>query len=197
MGPVPREPAPVAFCNTRSSAGRDRIATLAEWRAWVDGWPGLRAVGRRVDSEGLIAMRRVRDDLQALLRAAAGGARHDTAAAARIGQLARSQPSYHIRWTAGRPTLTVPRSGDPTLVIAHQLARQTLDLLLTGPPVGVCEAEDCRKVFVLSRPDRRWCASTICGNRARVREHRRQTRSAATNAAAAESVAPNDPRERS
>src|SRR5262245_44894084 len=121
------EPVAVAFANTRSSSARDRLATLAQWRAWVDQWPGLRALGRRIDAEGLIALRGVRDDVQSLLRTG------DRAAGARVAELAAHRPSHEVRWRAGRPALVVPDAGDPAAVIAHHLARAAVDALLTGP----------------------------------------------------------------
>jgi predicted RNA-binding Zn ribbon-like protein len=162
------EPVAVAFANTRSSSKCDRIATLAQWRAWVNGWPGLRAVGRRIDAEGLIALRHVRDDVQRLLRAG------DGAAAARLTELAGRRPRHEIRWRAGRPVLYVADPGDPAAAIAHHLARTAIDLLLTGLPLGTCQGHDCLQVFVASRRDRRWCDSAICGNRTRVSAHRRK-----------------------
>src|SRR5215207_818233 len=140
-----REPVAVAFANTRSSSKRDRIATLAQWHAWVDGWPGLRASGHLIDAEGLIALRRARDDVQRLLR---GG---DGAAAARVTELADRRPRAEIRWRAGRPALVVPDPGDTPAAIAHHLARAAIDVLLTGPPLRACQGHDCLKVFVVSR----------------------------------------------
>jgi predicted RNA-binding Zn ribbon-like protein len=162
------EPVAVAFANTRSSSTRDRLATLAQWRSWVDGWPGLRAVGCRIDAAGLIALRRVRDDVQRLLRTG------DGAAAARVTELAGRRPSHEIRWRAGRPVLVVSDPCDPAAALAHHLARAAVDVLLTGPPLRACQGHDCLKVFVASRPDRRWCDSAVCGNRARVSAHRRK-----------------------
>jgi predicted RNA-binding Zn ribbon-like protein len=162
------EPVAVAFANTRSSAARDRLATLEQWRAWVDAWRGLRAVGRRIDPEGLMALRSVRDDVQRLLRTG------DAAAGARLTGLAGRRPAHEIRWAAGGPVLVVPDSGDPAAVLAHRLARAAVDVLLMGPPLRACQGHGCLKVFVATRADRRWCDSAVCGNRARVSAHRRK-----------------------
>jgi predicted RNA-binding Zn ribbon-like protein len=162
------EPVAVAFANTRSSGARDRLATLGQWRAWVDGWPGLRAVGRRIDADGLTALRGVRDDVQRVLRTG------DAAAAARVTGLAGRRPAHEIGWEAGRPVLVVPDAGDPAAAIAHHLARAAVDVLLMGPPLRACQGHGCLKVFVATRADRRWCDSAVCGNRARVSAHRRK-----------------------
>ena len=162
------EPVAAAFANTRSSTARDRLATLAEWRAWVDGWPGLSAVGHRIDAEGLLALLGVRDDVQRLLRTG------DGVALARVTELADRRAAHEIRLHAGRPVLFVPDSGDPAAALGCHLARAAVDVLLTGPPLRACDGPDCLKVFVASRPDRRWCDSAVCGNRARVSAHRRK-----------------------
>jgi predicted RNA-binding Zn ribbon-like protein len=173
---MPAEPLAVAFANTRSSSGRDRLGTLSQWRSWVTAWPGLRAAGRRVDADGLLALRAVRDDAQSVLRSAAGGERWASAPLARLMALYHRPPSHGIQWRDGRAVLAVPTDRDAAAVIAHHLAHATLDLLLTGPTLRVCSERDCRKVFVASRPDRIWCSSGVCGNRTRVRAHRAQKR---------------------
>ena len=168
---MPAEPVAIAFANTRSSADRDRIATLTGWRAWVDAWPGLRPAGQAVDADGLLALRGIRDDLQLLLRDVAAGHRPDPAAL-----LVRPAPAPELRWHGDRLTLAVPADGTAAVVIAHHLVRAAVDLVVTGPSFAACQGQDCRKLFVASRPDRRWCDSTVCGNRVRVRAHSRRNR---------------------
>lgn len=172
------EPIAIAFANTRSSATRDRIATLAGWRAWVDTWIGLRPVGRRVDAEGLSDLRRLRDDIQSVLHRAASGEREETAAIDRIVGLADSPPRRRIRWSAGRPVLDAAGAESPSAAVGQHLARATLDVLLNGPDLALCAGRDCRRVFVATRADRRWCDSAVCGNRARVRAHAERRRTA-------------------
>jgi predicted RNA-binding Zn ribbon-like protein len=168
------DPAAIAFANTRSAPGRDRIATLGDWRQWARAWPGLSAAARRVDADGLAALRRLRDDIQTVLRAASGGV-GDVEAAARVTQIARQQAPEALRWRAGRPVLASSSGGaDVAAAIGHHLARMTLDLLLTERALARCQGRDCLKVFVASRAGRRWCDSTVCGNRARVREYGRR-----------------------
>ncbi|GAA0956433.1 hypothetical protein GCM10009558_074510 [Virgisporangium aurantiacum] len=167
---MPAEPVAIAFANTRSSADRDRIATLTEWRAWVDAWPGLRPAGHAVDADGLLALRSTRDDLQLLLRDVAAGHRPDPAL------LVRPAREPELRWHGDRLTLAVPADGTAAAVVAHHLVSAAVDLVVTGPSFAACRGEDCRKLFVASRPDRRWCDSAVCGNRVRVRAHSRRNR---------------------
>ena len=171
---MPSEPVAIAFANTRSSRHRDRIATLAQWRAWVDTWPGLRPVGHAVDVEGLLALRATRDDVQLLLHSATGNGRRERGPAARLMELAHSPTNVDLRWRGGRLRLTVLRGANPATAIATHFACAALDLLLTGPPLSACRGQDCLKLFIASRSDRRWCDSAICGNRARVRDHYRR-----------------------
>jgi predicted RNA-binding Zn ribbon-like protein len=170
------EPVAIAFANTRSSSARDRIATLPAWRTWIDRWSGLRSAGRAVDSKGLIALRSLRDDLQIVLRTAAVGRGLERAPAARLRELTHSKPCVEVRWADGHATLVAPRGVTPATTIAQYLARSALDLLVAGPPLAVCEGHDCLKLFVASRPQRRWCDSAVCGNRARVAAFGRRQR---------------------
>ncbi|GAB2491674.1 CGNR zinc finger domain-containing protein [Nocardiopsis aegyptia] len=171
---MPAEPVAVAFANTRSSRHRDRIETLDRWRAWSDARDGLRTVGRAVDADGLADLRAVRDDVQELLRGAARGREPDPGAAERLLRLARASAPFGLGWRADRYELTVPEHGTPAAAVAHHLAGAAVGLLVTGPPLAVCRGEDCLKVFVATRADRRWCDSAACGNRARVRSHQRR-----------------------
>lgn len=165
------EPVALAFANTRSSTGRDRISTLSTWRAWVAAWPGLRAAGHAIDREGLLVLRAVRDDVQLVLRSAAGAGPSETTSMLIILELAGSASRLDLLWRAGRPTMAVPRNAAPAAVLEGYLARAALDLLLTGPPLAACQGRGCLRLFVASRPDRRWCDGAVCGNRARVRAH--------------------------
>jgi predicted RNA-binding Zn ribbon-like protein len=176
--PMIAEPLAVAFANTRSSAKRDRIGTLADWRAWIDAWPGLRPVGRRVDADGLSDLRRLRDDVQSVLHRVASGERDDTAATARIVGFADSPPRRGIRWSACQPVIAAAGGASASAVIGQHLARATLDVVLNGPNLTPCAGPECRKLFIPTRADRRWCDSAVCGNRARVRAHAERQRAA-------------------
>lgn len=167
------EPVGVAFANTRSSAERDRIADVGGWRAWLELWPGLRTVGDAVDSVGLAWLRVVRDDVQTVLRAHAGAARRDDDALARLLGYAEDTGAITLSWSERGYDLAV-RHGRPEAVLAQVLARATVAGLVTGPALGACQGAGCLKVFAVTRADRRWCDSAVCGNRARVKAHARR-----------------------
>lgn len=166
------EPISVSFANTRSSSEHDLISTRTQWLAWVRSSPGLSPLGQALDGSGLAVVRYLRDDVQALLHAAANRDGVEEAVSARVTCLARSCPPYELSWTGAGPVV-VPGSCDPAAVLSHHLARAALDLLLgvEASALRACAGNGCRKVFVAGRPDRRWCDSKICGNRARVSLH--------------------------
>jgi predicted RNA-binding Zn ribbon-like protein len=168
---MPAEPVAVAFANTRSSSHRDRVATITQWRTWIDAWPGLRTAGHAVDASGLHLLLAIRDDVQVLLRGGIGEGGPQCEPTARLLRLARSASNLDLHWRHGRLTLAIPEDGTPAMAIAQHLAHAAFDLLLTGPPLAACQGHNCLKVFLSSRPDRRWCDSAVCGNRARVRTH--------------------------
>lgn len=176
------EPVAVGFANTRSSAGRDRIDGLDPWRAWAGERPGLRTLGAAVDPAGLVRLRALRDDVQEVLRAAALSAAPGAAALDRIVEPAGSASPLALRPREGRYELAAAGGeggygsggGSAAAVLAHHLARATVDLLVTGPALTACAGQGCLKVFVATRADRRWCDGAACGNRARVRAHHRR-----------------------
>ncbi len=174
------EPIALSLANTHSSPERDRIATREQWQTWLHSWPGLRHTGRQIDSSGLAHLRVLRDDVQSVLRAAARDEKPDAAAAARIDRHARARPSYTLRWERGAASVVATDRHDAARVLAHHLARSTVDLLLSPSACALreCEGDNCLKMFLSTRANKRWCDSTICGNRARVRtydvRHRRQ-----------------------
>lgn len=167
------EPVAVAFANTRSSAERDRIADIGGWRAWLELWPGLRTVGDSVDSAGLAWLRAVRGDVQTVLRAHATAARHDGDSLARLLGYADDTGGIALKWSERGYDLAL-RHGPPEAVLAQVLARATVAVLVTGPALGACQGAGCLKVFAVTRADRRWCDSAVCGNRARVKAYARR-----------------------
>ena len=65
-------------------------------------------------------------------------------------------------------------------LVVRELAGSFVALLRrsTPPRLKVCANPDCRRVFVdeSRNRSRRWCSSTACGNRLRVRRHRESRR---------------------
>lgn len=104
-----------------------------------------------------------------------------------LNQFARPAPPVPQAHTLGdkspqlRRVLDDPVSADALLAA---VARDAVELLsgTTAPLLHECEGPTCDLVFVdTSRGQRRrWCASTICGNRERVIRHRQKSSATAT-----------------
>lgn len=61
-------------------------------------------------------------------------------------------------------------TGEGETRLAAHLAEAATELLASGSigKLKRCEADDCRLVFLLTHPKRRWCSAERCGNRVRV-----------------------------
>ena len=112
------------------------------------------ARGGNADPEGLAG-------LNAELRRALGHAR-----------LERRGDAYALAWDR-------PGSGDPELdAPLWPVARSAMELLLDADlsRLGECDSDTCGFLFLdtTRNKSRRWCDTRVCGNRARVRAHRRR-----------------------
>jgi predicted RNA-binding Zn ribbon-like protein len=166
------EPIAVEFANTRSSSRRDRIATISEWRIWIDAWPGFRDVGFAIDGADLEQVRLLRDRVQALLRdSVLGSGESIPGHGKQVLEAAHEMPAASLRWRAGRVALAVAKEGRTVDLLTSYLAWAAVETVATGSRLAVCEGHDCYRLFTASRSDRRWCDSNICGNRARVAAH--------------------------
>jgi len=83
--------------------------------------------------------------------------------------------------TAPRPVVVdgqLALAPPPTVRAAlGSLARQAVEFLADPEHIrlGACADDDCHMAFLDPAGKRRWCASGICGVRARVRKHRART----------------------
>lgn len=112
------------------------------------------ARGANADPEGLAG-------LNAELRRALGHAR-----------LERRGDAYALAWDR-------PGPGDPELdAPLWPVARSAMELLLDADlsRLGECDSDTCGFLFLdtTRNKSRRWCDTRVCGNRARVRAHRRR-----------------------
>jgi len=175
MSPTPEHLA-VAFANTLSSPGRDRIATPERFTRWASTWPAMSRLARELPAGDLGAVRAQRDLTQQLLHLLA--AREAAAQQTAQGLLELvARPGL----TAAPFRLTVEPSGvtvlgEPGDGVRHLLSRAVIDLVVTAQVTRLrcCDGVGCLKVFLAQRADRRWCDSLICGNRARVAAHSRR-----------------------
>jgi len=112
------------------------------------------ARGGRPDAEGLADLN---DELRQALRHA---------------RLERRGEGYALAWDA-------PGSGAPELdAPLWPVARSAMELLLDADlsRLGECDSDTCGFLFLdtTRNKSRRWCDTRVCGNRARVRAHRRR-----------------------
>jgi len=174
MPPI-ADPLAIGFANTRSSVGRDRIGTVAQFRGWASGWPALAALAGELSEGELAEVKSQRDTVQLVLhRLAAGGSLPED-----VWDHA-TQPGL-----AAAPFRLVPVAGGGVALLGqslatarHLLGRAVVDLVLNLRPGELyrCQGQGCERVFLTRRADRRWCDSRICGNRARVAAHARRHR---------------------
>jgi predicted RNA-binding Zn ribbon-like protein len=145
-------------------------------------WWSLQA-GRLPDSPPPqeAATRRLRSALREIFEAAIDGRTAPGKAISELNRVADSvlsSPALNV--VDGTPTVTtrwhIARDGNPRLAaIAHDA------ITLVGDPVRSrqlrrCANPTCSMIFLAENPRRVWCASNICGNRARVARHQqRQT----------------------
>jgi predicted RNA-binding Zn ribbon-like protein len=77
------------------------------------------------------------------------------------------------------------RSRDSSMTLLWPIAKSAVDLLVSGDLTKVreCAADNCGWLFMdrSRNQSRRWCDMKICGNREKVRRHRRVARSTQAN----------------
>ncbi|MEC3917987.1 CGNR zinc finger domain-containing protein [Nocardia sp. CDC160] len=151
----------------------ERLPDAQALRAWLD----IHALAIEACGDAdLEAARTLREALYDLVEAAATNRAPDPAALTTVNAHAAHpsvQPTMVWDKRNGFSLDRAPLSADQAL---NLIARDAIDLL-TGPErdrLHQCEADTCGTVFVVSgggKP-RRWCSSSSCGNRERVRAHR-------------------------
>ncbi len=164
------QPLAVAFANTLSSTGRDRIATLEGFRDWAATWPAFDGMLARLPASAVAGIRAQRDATQLLLHRLADRDPLPGDLLARATRPGLTAAPFRLLPTQ-RGVLAA--NADASTSIEHLLGRAVVDLLLSPhlPELRRCSGTRCRKVFLAHRADRRWCDSRICGNRARVAAH--------------------------
>jgi predicted RNA-binding Zn ribbon-like protein len=160
----------VATVGRRFGDPVERLGSVERVQEWLAG-VGLDTRDAPTDDDAA-RLRALREQLDALFRAAVAGEPPPAAALADVNAAVR----------AGVPRLSddlalAPASLDAVLsLIAVDAVR-----ILAGAERGdlhACEADDCRMLYLVrGRRARRWCSSERCGNRVRVAAHRARVRS--------------------
>src|SRR5512146_2116814 len=159
-------------------APADELSTVAGLELWMRR-RGLLAEGVRLDREDHRIALALRASLRALLQLEPADRHGD--AAALVNESAASFPLIVQVCRDGEvrlePQPRGPSSGLGGILaeLQHAAEAAQLDRLKT------CASDECRWVFYdRSKPGtRRWCASTLCGNRQKTRAYRRRQREGA------------------
>lgn len=176
--PLVGEPLALDLVNTRprTAAGTvDLIADPALLRAWLTKQGDrIDEVSRdeSVDHADVVAVHAVRDDAATAIARACEGARPPAVALTALTEAQRVAPLHRrLTWDGEQVTAVNRRDGSRSQRLAAELASAVTDLLCDPAAlnrVRECAAVDCVTLFLPRHPQRRWCDSTRCGNRARV-----------------------------
>jgi predicted RNA-binding Zn ribbon-like protein len=168
--------------------GGDEFATKQQLGGWMR-HRGLLARDAQLDREDYRKVLELRHSLRAFLQLAPAVRRRDASTITLVNASAASFPLIVQVSKTGKiqlqPLPGVRFSGLGAILAELQYAAATskLDRLKT------CAAEDCQRIFYdRSKPGtRRWCASTLCGNRQKTRAYRRRKGQRKPNTAAVSS----------
>ena len=176
------EPLPMDFANTtrrRGMVDHDYLRTGADLASWSEREAGrVPRVGARAAGARLDEVRAMRDDVKALLRAAADDAPLPPRATARLNARARALPLVGQLGRRPGELHTAPATRASALdELLARVAAETIDLVGSGgsDAVRFCDAPSCGDFFAPDRPNQRWCDDS-CGTRARVARHAAHTR---------------------
>jgi predicted RNA-binding Zn ribbon-like protein len=164
-----------AFVNTIDlEGGVDELDDPAALRAWLaaNDLPGADA---RVTRDDLSRALAVREALRELL---AGNAGHgiDPLAIARLNAIAAAAP-LAVRFAPDGRAALAPQGGGVDAALGRLLADVVAsDLEGLWARLKVCRNEACRWAFYDGSKNRSgaWCSMAVCGNRMKVRRHRRR-----------------------
>jgi predicted RNA-binding Zn ribbon-like protein len=171
------DPLPIDVANTvrRSGSEYEELwsdgASVSSWAAHETG--RLPPISAPEADRRLGELRRVRDDVFAILRAAARGEPYPGAAVDRLNARAREYPvadQLGERPGALRHHVVnaTDRVGTALALIVHATVGFTAHPDLAR--LALCDAPSCGQFFLRDRRNQRWCG-TACGTRARVARH--------------------------
>jgi predicted RNA-binding Zn ribbon-like protein len=168
------DPLAVAFANTRSSPGRDRIAAHEQFNRWAQAWPAFSGLLSCLDVTALREIHAQRDATQLVLHDLAQASTPSAELLDCATRPGLAAASFHLRPTSPGQ-ITACHHEAAAAAVLHLLSRALVDFLISPQATQLrrCQGTSCHKVFIGQRPDRRWCDSRVCGNRARVATHAR------------------------
>jgi len=159
-----------------SASADDLLSADRDAEAW---W---RIEGARVpdgDLPDIRALRRLRSALRAMIEALADGRPVPQAAVSDLNFFMQSAPASTrlvLTGTGLRTEIQWHREygGNPRLAFIAEQAAQFLSDPSNVSRLRRCANPACSMIFAAVNPRRSWCASAVCGNRARVARHYRR-----------------------
>ncbi|WP_019926352.1 ABATE domain-containing protein [Nocardia sp. BMG111209] len=154
----------------------ERLATPQRLADWLE-LSGLRPLAEPTSAD-VEAARQLRETLRPVALAVATATPPDPENVAALEYYLTTEFEPVRLIAADRLLCSAPAT---TSVALARIARQAVDHL-TGPErddLAVCPECDCRAVFVNAGDRRRWCPSSACASRGRVRALRERRRAAA------------------
>ena len=170
----------VDFSNTIACPGcraQDAFDSVEGTRRW------LRAKAPDVASEWTpsewTGLRRFREDVRRVLRAAATGSRPPADALGSLNEALNAASPVALRFQGGRWSEVRARGRrTPTAELRLRIARSTAEALAgpNRPRVRLCQAPGCLHLLFARSSRQLWCSPSGCGNRVRVQRHYRRSR---------------------
>jgi predicted RNA-binding Zn ribbon-like protein len=169
------KPLAVDFANTVQRRGRlyeDLFVSSADIERWSrHERPRVPVVNARLAASRLDEVRDFRNDIFALLHAAASRRRLPPEAVMRTNARVRQHPVVPELQPNGELTLRVNSSPGALDDLLARVAESAIRLLsASDTALALCDAPSCGQFFTRARPNQRWCGPA-CGNRARVARH--------------------------
>jgi hypothetical protein len=171
------EPLPVDFANTvrREGSGyRELLGTGGDVAGWASHQTGrLPQIEPDEAEPRLDEIRATRDDVFAVLAAAAEGRAFPEPEAGRLNDRVRARPLIpQLGATPGETATVLVKALAPVDEVLARVAHATITLASAGGAggLGFCDAPSCGQFFMRDRPNQHWCGPA-CGTRARVARH--------------------------
>lgn len=166
-----------AFVNTLDvESGRDRFADASELERWLRTHCELdKGVG--LSEEERLEATRFREALRTVLTE---GGESDASALAVLDEVGERADLRLSTDSHGRLVLDAPGTDVWSALGRLLAAAHTAMLDGTWARLKICAADTCRWAFYDASKNRSgtWCSMKVCGNRAKVREHRSRQRPA-------------------
>jgi len=176
LAPLVGEPLPLDFVNTRPIRARgvdlpaDQFGSVSGLQQWL-AMESDRLSYVQVTEPVRVSVIALREHVGAALDAVADGVAPPQSAIDAVNAALLGASSHSVlRWAGAGGYLEVIRDAAGGTALLAALAESAAEYLASelAAKTRRCEAPDCDLLFSQTHPRRRWCSSTVCGNRTRV-----------------------------